>query len=576
MLCVDRTVSRMPPKMEPEPGTSGDTDESEKKSGGCCGCCNNKVAPSGPVKVSPDFWGDKKSCKDFSFCVLFLAFWVGMIIVLITAATNGNGNGVESLVYGKDHQGTTCGIDNLAKAAEGTSAGWDAVNLRAKPVLYFPLDGQNYDPNQDPSQVELYGICHNECPATLGEFEYDCGCLDGTGSGCKDPGELLEGPDDGRIDTTKTNETTCVAAGGGRTWGYKTKVTAGVIAGKKDTESKVCLTALGTKFGTAFPSKGFAEYGVSHDCVCEYGANRDPAAGNCWKVDYPTKEVMYRCIPCADPTQADCTPKKSYQTKCVCANDKDVQHTVPNDVACSNQDASPGTTCSGGYYKYLLTTVETQVQPDNAIGDAVSGGFATVIAYINDLFSCGMLIVVCGAVIAMMVSWVWVFLLKLFVKPLVWITILAVLGGLAILTFVGMCKSGQLSSPDELLEAYASVGGSNATAYGIPLAPEAEAWIWSVLWIACGIAFFINFVLLCMKQKQIRQATTVIQEASNALADMPLIIVFPIVPFIICLLIFTYFMIGAAFIWTAVRVHFLMPCLIRHSLHRLFDSCPTG
>ena len=79
-----------------------------------------------------------------------------------------------------------------------------------------------------------------------------------------------------------------------------------------------------------------------------------------------------------------------------------------------------------------------------------------------------------------------------------------------------------------------------------------------------------------MKQKQIRQATTVIQEASNALADMPLIIVFPIVPFIICLLIFTYFMIGAAFIWTAVRVHFLMPCLIRHSLHRLFDSCPTG
>ncbi len=549
----------MPPKIEPEPDALGDTAESEKKSGGCCGCCNNKVAPSGPVKVSPDFWGDQKSCKDFSFCLLFLAFWFGMVIVLITAATNGNGNGVESLVYGKDHQGTTCGIDNLAKAAEGTTAGWEAVNLRAKPVLYFPLDGQNYDPNQDPSAVTLYGICHDECPATLGEFEYDCGCLDGTGSGCEAPGAEL--PD--RIDATITgaNETArataCLAAGGGRTWGYKTKVTDGVIDGKDTTSGKVCLTAMGTKFGTAFPTKGFAEHGVSHDCVCEYGATRTPAAGNCWKVDYPTKEVMYRCIPCADPTQADCTPKKSYQTKCVCANDNTVQHTSDGDVACSNPT---GVACSGGYYKYLLTTVETQVQPDNAIGDAVSGGFATVIAYINDLFSCSGLIVVCGAVIAMIISWFWVFLLKMFVKPLVWITILAVLGGLAILTFVGLCKSGQLSSPDELIEAYASVGGSNATAYGIPLAPEAEAWMWSLLWIAGGIAFFINFVLLCLKQKQIRQATTVIQEASNALADMPLLIVFPIVPFIICLLIFTYFMIGAAFIWTAVRVHVLLPC----------------
>ena len=545
--------------------------ETQQKSGGCCGCCKNKVAPDGPVKVSPDFWAEKKSCKDFSFCLLFLAFWVGMVVVLITAATNGNGNGVESLIYGKDHQGTTCGVDNLAKAPEGTSTGWDAVNLRAKPVLYFPLDGQNYDPNQDPSQVSLYGICHDECPATLAEFEYDCGCLDGTGAGCEDAGDRLPS----RIESTTASgmtvdgaavaagtthtEATCTTAGGGRTWDYETKLTNGIIDGKDTDGSKVCLTALGSKFGTRFPTKGFEEYGVSHDCVCEYAAQRDPAMGNCWKVDYPTKEVMYRCIPCADPSQADCTPKSTYQTKCVCTNNAEADGTFveDGDVECSVATAPAGADCPGGtYYKYLLTTTLTQVQPDNAIGDAVSGGFATVIAYINDLFSCGQLIVVCGAVVAMCASWVWVFLLKLFVTPLVWITILSVLAGLAILTWVGLCKSGQLSEPAELMQAYASVGGSNATAYGIPLAPEGEAWLWTLLWIVCGISFFIAFVLLCMKLKKIRQATTVIKEASNALADMPLLIVFPVVPFIICLLIFTYFMIGAAFIWTAVRVRF--------------------
>ena len=126
----------------------------------------------------------------------------------------------------------------------------------------------------------------------------------------------------------------------------------------------------------------------------------------------------------------------------------------------------------------------------------------------------------------MTVSWVWVFLLKLFVKPLVWITILAVLGGLAILTFVGLCKSGQLSTAEEKIEAYASVGGSTVKAYGIPLAPEAEAWMWALMWIFGGIFFFISFILLCLKQKQIRMATAVIKEASNALKDMPLIAVF--------------------------------------------------
>ena len=57
-----------------------------------------------------------------------------------------------------------------------------------------------------------------------------------------------------------------------------------------------------------------------------------------------------------------------------------------------------------------------------------------------------------------------------------------------------------------------------------------------------------------MKQKQIRQATAVIKEASNALADMPLMIFFPFLPLIICLLFFTYFMAGAAFIWTADQI----------------------
>ena len=59
-----------------------------------------------------------------------------------------------------------------------------------------------------------------------------------------------------------------------------------------------------------------------------------PDASLCWKVDYPTKEVMYRCIPCADPSQADCTPEKVYQTKCVSTADSSDTSIVAGDVAC--------------------------------------------------------------------------------------------------------------------------------------------------------------------------------------------------------------------------------------------------
>ena len=106
----------MPPKVEPEPVPIDDENETSAKGGGGC-CCKGKVGPDGPVKVDPAFWTNK-TCHDFSFCILFLVFWVGMVFVLIMAATNGNGNGVESLAYGKDWQGTTCGIKNAANAAE--------------------------------------------------------------------------------------------------------------------------------------------------------------------------------------------------------------------------------------------------------------------------------------------------------------------------------------------------------------------------------------------------------------------------------------------------------------------------
>ena len=171
----------MPPKVEvtvsAEPAQEP---ASAPASTGCC-CCRNKVAPDGPIEVNPEFWAEKRNgChklpQDPWFCCLLLAYWIGMVIVLIVAAGNGNGNGIESLLYGKDWQGSTCGVDNAAPDA-GAAIQFAAIDLSDKPKLFFPLEGQEMPPPADLSDVTLYGICHNECPDKLGKFELECGCL---------------------------------------------------------------------------------------------------------------------------------------------------------------------------------------------------------------------------------------------------------------------------------------------------------------------------------------------------------------------------------------------------------------
>jgi len=60
----------------------------------------------------------------------------------------------------------------------------------------------------------------------------------------------------------------------------------------------------------------------------------------------------------------------------------------------------------------------------------------------------------------------------------------------------------------------------------------------------------VNFVFVCIKCDKIRQATNVISEASSALKDMPFMIFFPILPFVMALLCFGYWIVGAALIYT--------------------------
>jgi len=541
----------MPPKEwegTAPPEGAGAGDEVKSSGGGCC-CCKGKVEPEGPVKMEAAYWSNTKR-HDSIWCLIFLAYWLGMVVIVIVAASK-NGAPVTALLYGSDSQGYNCGADNAPDEENNLAE----RNLENQMFLHFPLEGQ--DPaalaTSGGEDISLYGICVDACPRANSKFEYDCDCLTATGIFER---RYLGCPEFGADMSSDRSNATKQLFGDffpGEGEAYATSKWSN--GGKPDTDP-------------AKPETGAGSEKIKHDCVCEPpNSGREQA---CWKASYPTKNVAFRCIPCANPDAADCQVVVKKTTKCIGAGvtcDPGFDTTTHSYRATGNYGPTAtdpaGWACAAGFNlggtadsyatkegvhdcpvstdeRRTLSEVDEQHQPPNMLGDLASGGMATVMAYANDIMVTAGVIGLIGAGVATVGAAFWVFLMKLCVKPLVWITIVGFLLATAGMTYIGLVKSGQLQTASEELEGSAT-----------EVAPEDEQWMWTIVWMAAGLTCLISLVMFAMRFNKIRQATTIIQQASNALADMPLMIVFPVIPLIAAVLFFTYFLAGFALIMTA-------------------------
>ncbi|KAJ3216661.1 hypothetical protein HDU67_009189 [Dinochytrium kinnereticum] len=90
---------------------------------------------------------DKRRCHDLVFLIIFIAFWVGMVIVAQTAIKFGDPN---KIIQPRDTWGNYCG------SGPKNSSG---IDLRDKPNLYY------FNPI---SPGMLPAVCVKECPSTTG------------------------------------------------------------------------------------------------------------------------------------------------------------------------------------------------------------------------------------------------------------------------------------------------------------------------------------------------------------------------------------------------------------------------
>ena len=112
-----------------------------------------------------------RSCTDICCFPIFFVFWIGMMILLYVAVTQGE---PERLLFATDYNGDTCGgagennaNSEAGKDADGNAKGANAMAPYGKFVYYPRLaeDALLAIEEGDPTKIEMYGVCVAECPA---------------------------------------------------------------------------------------------------------------------------------------------------------------------------------------------------------------------------------------------------------------------------------------------------------------------------------------------------------------------------------------------------------------------------
>jgi hypothetical protein len=84
-----------------------------------------------------------------------------------------------------------------------------------------------------------------------------------------------------------------------------------------------------------------------------------------------------------------------------------------------------------------------------------------------------------------------------------------------------------------------------------------------------AIFTILTVVIVVLKRKAIQIAVGIIKEASDAIKAMPFLVLFPLLPFSLILLLGLYWMVGAAFIYTAEDVS--LDDATQQRLRQVFD-----
>eukprot|EP00924_Labyrinthula_sp_SR-Ha-C_P014361 snap_masked-scaffold_20-processed-gene-3.22-mRNA-1 protein AED:0.47 eAED:0.47 QI:0/-1/0/1/-1/1/1/0/811 len=115
----------------------------------------------------------ERKLTDMLFLILFVAYWIGMAVISAVAFRSGDPN---SLLYGTDSRGRTCGGENLEYSTSRAEDNSLILDLRKFEYVVFPtVEEDAFVASElgisNPLDINFFSICAAECP---GENEYVC------------------------------------------------------------------------------------------------------------------------------------------------------------------------------------------------------------------------------------------------------------------------------------------------------------------------------------------------------------------------------------------------------------------
>ena len=229
-----------------------------------------------------------------------------------------------------------------------------------------------------------------------------------------------------------------------------------------------------------------------------------PGRGPCFPILVPTVDVINRCI----PTSRD-----------------EISASVPSSFVNVSTLSAPDA-------KYSMSSLDEFWDNEQ------------LRYYMSDIVRSWPIIVVCGVVVGTLFSVGWMFCLRYGAATMTFITMVIVNSGLTAATLYCYMKAGIIDSDDLgiSIKAYLPDGFDTN---------EDDEYTWHVLAYTLSVVTFVVLLVTLLVIPRLRVAVSLIKVASQAIAAMPSIVAFPVIPLFCLILFLAWWVAIVAFLWSA-------------------------
>ncbi|DBA04865.1 TPA: hypothetical protein N0F65_006867 [Lagenidium giganteum] len=262
---------------------------------------------------------------------------------------------------------------------------------------------------------------------------------------------------------------------------------------------------------------------------------------DCWFVSMPSTVVFFRCI---QMTQSNSTANET----CVYPADLPEYYNVVDGVRKANS------LCQ--VKKVTTTTDSTGPAQGNPLYDQLQTAAAVGGRCIADIEKTWDIVLIFGAAVAFGFGFMFLIFLKYCAGCVVFIILWACVLMLVLFSLMLSTKAGIINDA-KVSQLSASLQAQNGLTLPENLrASNDKKQAYAIAaYVSYGLSGVV-FLLVCCFQKKIRVTVGIIKEASRAIQHMPLIMIFPLWPFVIIVVLFIYSAIIGAFVYSAETIQF--------------------